>query len=171
MTDLGKRAGRRLRELREARGIQQTDLIEPLGVSQSFLSRIENEKAPASYALVERAAEYFGVSPAYFYSDEVEPVVVGRKTIHTDASGRATSCPECGDNRYDEQARYCLMCGHPLYNFCIGEERHVNKPEARYCGTCGRRTFWSLTAEERESLEVPDDVRSSRKTEAPVGKR
>jgi transcriptional regulator with XRE-family HTH domain len=53
--------GRRLREVRLARGFSQTDVAEVLGVSPAYLSLIETGKRPLQLPLLVQALELFGV--------------------------------------------------------------------------------------------------------------
>ena len=54
--------GRRLRELRTARGVTQADMAAALGVTAGYLSALENgHRGRASFALVQAVAQYFNV--------------------------------------------------------------------------------------------------------------
>jgi predicted transcriptional regulator/transcriptional regulator with XRE-family HTH domain len=58
--------GRRLREVRLARGFSQTDVAEVLGVSPAYLSLIETGKRPMQLPLLLRALEHFALSVEEF---------------------------------------------------------------------------------------------------------
>lgn len=58
--------GRRLREVRLARGAAQTDVADFLGVSPAYLSLIETGKRPMQLPLLLRALEHFGLSVEEF---------------------------------------------------------------------------------------------------------
>lgn len=175
MESLGIRAARRLLELRKHLGWKQTKMLDVLGVSQPHLSKIERLKAPASYELIETASKKLNISPLYFFADDPAPYLNmhNRETrdIELDHLGRSKCCLNCGATDFDESIRYCLMCRFPLYNFCISEIRHTNPPHAKFCGTCGEPTFWGMSKEDLEQIEVPPDVRSTHKNEAVHGKR
>ncbi len=53
--------GEKLRRLRQERNWTQPDLAEKLGVEQSWLSKIENDKSPPSSELLEKIAAAFGL--------------------------------------------------------------------------------------------------------------
>lgn len=59
----------RLKELRKKEGISLKELGEILGVAESTVSLYENSKREASYSILHKAAEYFGVSIDYLLSD------------------------------------------------------------------------------------------------------
>lgn len=52
-----------LREWREHRGYKQDQAAEMIGVSQSFLSRVENGKVKYVQPFLERVAEVYGCGP------------------------------------------------------------------------------------------------------------
>lgn len=65
----------RLRDLREDRDKSQTEMAALLGCSQQTYSRYENEKVQMTYAVLDRLADYFGVSVDYLLgrTDERRP--------------------------------------------------------------------------------------------------
>jgi transcriptional regulator with XRE-family HTH domain len=54
----------RIRELREALGLSQTQLAEKIGSSQVIMSRIENDKQPMTDQFMLKAATALGVHPS-----------------------------------------------------------------------------------------------------------
>ena len=68
----------RVRELREARGIQQKELAIDLGVSQPTISDWESGRKVPSAKSTARLADYFGVSVDYLLGreDEKKPTPV-----------------------------------------------------------------------------------------------
>lgn len=66
---------------------------------------------------------------------------------------RFVRCPKCGNEEYSEEAKFCRICGFPVYNECEGSpERdnfgdvidyniHRNVGNARYCEYCGKPTM------------------------------
>lgn len=64
MSDDEARVGRRIAEYRELRGLTLRGLASSAGVSPSFLSQLENNRASASIASLRKIAEALGVSVA-----------------------------------------------------------------------------------------------------------
>ena len=56
---------KRLRELRNERGLAQAKLAEELGVNKAFIGLIETGKSSVSIDTLIMLAEYFGVTPDY----------------------------------------------------------------------------------------------------------
>lgn len=61
--------GRRLRELRKARGLTQTDVGERLDMPQTVIARYEGGHTDPTWAMVLRIAKALGVKP----NDFLEP--------------------------------------------------------------------------------------------------
>lgn len=55
----------RLKALRRERGLSLRELGDILGVAESTVSLYENEKREASYSILQKSADYFGVSIDY----------------------------------------------------------------------------------------------------------
>jgi len=74
--------GRRLRELRQARGWSLQDLADRSALSKTFLSRLETGDRQASIAAVLTLARVFGVSLASMFEQDValEPCLIVRAT-------------------------------------------------------------------------------------------
>ncbi|WP_438335174.1 hypothetical protein ACIR03_01545 [Clostridium cochlearium] len=45
----------------------------------------------------------------------------------------------CKNQDFDEDATYCKICGTPLYNTCLSENKKVSGA-CRYCPSCGETT-------------------------------
>lgn len=67
----GKIVGRKLKKIRDERGFSQRKLAEKLGVSDSYLSKVEKGQ-PISLTLLERIAEIFNVHISYFFIEDDE---------------------------------------------------------------------------------------------------
>ncbi len=61
MADLERKLGRRIRELRRARGLTQAALAERLDISENYLGSLERGDRSPSLQLVETIADAFGV--------------------------------------------------------------------------------------------------------------
>ncbi len=68
-TDLIK-AGKRLKEFREKKGLSLREFGERIGLSHSYISNIENGKKPVTIKILTRAAQVFNVDVAEFLIDE-----------------------------------------------------------------------------------------------------
>jgi len=64
--------GRNFRKARLQRGLEQKDAAEVLGISPSFLSKVENDKKQPSVDLILKAAEIYKVDPGYFFKGRKE---------------------------------------------------------------------------------------------------
>lgn len=80
--------GRRLRQLRHARGLSLAQLSRDAGLSQGYLSQVERDRATPSTTALSRLSEVLGVSVAHFFEPSQERLpehyVVrqgGRRTI------------------------------------------------------------------------------------------
>lgn len=62
--DVCVKLGRRIRSLRNERGIYQADLAEKAGISRITLSRIENGRMDPGFRIVAKLARALGVSLA-----------------------------------------------------------------------------------------------------------
>ena len=77
-------AGNRLRKLRDAHGLRQTELAERLGVSPPYLSQLENDQRPLTNALVERLAQLFPIDWQELGTDNTEQLVVALREAAAD---------------------------------------------------------------------------------------
>jgi transcriptional regulator with XRE-family HTH domain len=60
--------GKKFSRARTKRGIDQKEAAAALDVSQSFLSKIENDRKRPNIDLIIKAAKLYGVEEAYFFS-------------------------------------------------------------------------------------------------------
>lgn len=97
--------------------------------------------------------------------------------IQMDESMRLVVCPRCENEQFSKLAKYCRICGLPLYNYCTDEHCEENNPaNARFCETCGSPTIFNtlnilrpynevnpsvsapeVTPTQEDSFDVPDD--------------
>ena len=61
-SDICKRFGKRIRELREAKGMSQIALAEKIGIEQPHLSNLENGRKEPKLRVIEMLASGLGVS-------------------------------------------------------------------------------------------------------------
>lgn len=64
--------GPKLRDMRKAQGMTQSELAERAGVSAGLVGQIEKGKVQPSLQTVEKIASVLGVSPCYFILNETE---------------------------------------------------------------------------------------------------
>lgn len=72
----GKKAMRRLKELREKRAISQLKLAMDLGLTQNSVSRYESGTREADYKTLIALADYFNVSIDYLLERTDSPAIV-----------------------------------------------------------------------------------------------
>jgi transcriptional regulator with XRE-family HTH domain len=58
---------KKIRSIREKNGLTQAELARRVGVSRSYINKIENGEAKPSLALLERIASILGVSIKDFF--------------------------------------------------------------------------------------------------------
>lgn len=59
----------RLKNLRLSRGEKQSDVADGVGITRASLSTYELGLREPSFAMIGKLAQYFDVSPAYFFAD------------------------------------------------------------------------------------------------------
>ncbi|OIK13555.1 hypothetical protein BIV60_13745 [Bacillus sp. MUM 116] len=64
--------GRNFIKARSRKGVDQKDAAAALEISPAFLSKVENDKSKPSIDLILKAAQYYGVKPAFFFDDQEE---------------------------------------------------------------------------------------------------
>ncbi|MCQ2962341.1 MAG: helix-turn-helix domain-containing protein [archaeon] len=71
-----KEIGNRLQELRESKGLSQSDLAKYLGISQPLLSQIESGNRNLNLSLLDKLCSLFGCSDSYILckSDEYNSI-------------------------------------------------------------------------------------------------
>ena len=70
--------------------------------------------------------------------------------IPMDKYGFFVQCPCCGNKKMAEHSNYCMICGTPLKNPCLGisrdgkpHKKHINSSYAKFCEECGSRTLYN----------------------------
>lgn len=70
-----------------------------------------------------------------------------------DGNLRFVKCPRCGNEEYSDEARFCKICGLPIFNECEGSEEydeygnsegirtHKTVMNASFCEYCGKKTM------------------------------
>lgn len=72
--------------------------------------------------------------------------------FETDENLRFVKCPRCGNEEFSSDAKFCRICGLPVFNECEGSQEfdsfgnvtsfyHRNPGNARYCEQCGKPTM------------------------------
>jgi transcriptional regulator with XRE-family HTH domain len=69
MPDIKKAFGKRLRELREARGLTQEGLAHEAGLDRTYISSVERGERNISLENIERLASALGVKINNFFKD------------------------------------------------------------------------------------------------------
>ena len=90
--------GKKLRRMRQARGLTAVELAQRARVTTGFISQLEHSQTVPSLQTLQRIAAVLGVSLTYFFLEEhLQPQVVRkqeRQIIHLGHDGRASrSCP------------------------------------------------------------------------------
>lgn len=161
--------GKRVAQLRKAKGWTQVQLAEAIGVSRQQVQNWERGRKGTPTRRLMKLYEILGVTPEQFWDEDYLPNSLPLSGINStayqaipevDERQRALRCPRCGapsNHAVDPDAIYCYSCGYPMYNVCVGKERHVNPAHARFCGRCQARTVWSLSEGElvQAGFEVP----------------
>ncbi|CAG7651541.1 HTH-type transcriptional regulator SutR [Paenibacillus solanacearum] len=75
--------GTTIRAIRQRRGITLGQLCEGTGLSQGFMSQVENNKTSPSLATLETIADYFNVPIAYLLLKQEERMSVVRQSERT----------------------------------------------------------------------------------------
>jgi transcriptional regulator with XRE-family HTH domain len=71
--------GRKLRDLRRAKGMSLEELVEKTGLSIGLLSQIERGKGNPSFVTLMKVVDAFGIQMSYFFPDNMENQMVVRK--------------------------------------------------------------------------------------------
>lgn len=79
-------AGRRLRRLREERGLSQAALARRLSVSASYLNQIEHDSRPLTVAVLLRLCEEFGVDAGFFATHDVTRLIAEVREVVADGA-------------------------------------------------------------------------------------
>jgi transcriptional regulator with XRE-family HTH domain len=70
--ELIEQVGKRIQEIRKVRGMSQDDLGDKLGVTRSFISKLENGKKKISLEHVENIAKILHIEPTDLLVDKTE---------------------------------------------------------------------------------------------------
>lgn len=155
----------RIKALRTALGLSQEEFAEKVGVRRQQVIRWEKGEQRAPRARLENICGLLGITerefwdPHFSFSDAHKLAIRSSARLlpgpylgtPVDETGRALSCPRCGETKFKEGANYCGECGMSLRNACDGPGRHPNRPTARFCEECGAPTSWS-----RRDDELPE---------------
>lgn len=79
-------AGRRLRRLREDRGLSQAALARRLSVSPSYLNQIEHDSRPLTVPVLLRLCEEFGVDAGFFAAHDVTRLIAEIREVVADGA-------------------------------------------------------------------------------------
>jgi len=66
--------GGRIKQLREAKGLKQTDVYTTIGLSSSYYSEIEDGKKNCTIETLKRICESLHMSLSDFFKDEIEEI-------------------------------------------------------------------------------------------------
>lgn len=89
--------------------------------------------------------------------------------MKADKNGFFNQCPQCGNADVGENSRYCMICGSPLKNICLGNsrdgkthKRHPNLSCSNFCAECGSETLYNYRQikikEEDDEVKYTDGV-------------
>ncbi len=73
---------KRLIQLRMQKGVSARDMSLSIGQSETYINKIENGAALPSMSAFFYICEYFGLTPAEFFDDEVENPVALQQVVH-----------------------------------------------------------------------------------------
>jgi transcriptional regulator with XRE-family HTH domain len=69
---LDKQIGEKLRKLRESKNLTTREVAEAIGITHSYVSRIENGKAP-SLDKLKKLCDFYHVDVSFLFGDKNEP--------------------------------------------------------------------------------------------------
>ena len=65
--------------------------------------------------------------------------------LKMDDDGRLLECPRCKNEEFSKGAKFCRICGLPLFNRCTDDScEAVNPANARFCEFCGEATLFNV---------------------------
>jgi len=107
--------GKKLRRMRQARGLTAVELAKRARVTTGFISQLEHSQTVPSLLTLERIAAVLGVSLTYFFLEEhPQPQVVRkreRQVIHLDDNGSRISLLSPRSSQHLELALFALPPG------------------------------------------------------------
>ena len=99
----------RLKELRKAHKLKQTDIAEVLSCSQGVYSRYESEDREPPFDIIKKLAEYYGVTIDYLMGVESAPTPPAPTKENTPAERRAEAkmlLESMADEQYQAALQY-----------------------------------------------------------------
>lgn len=82
-------------------------------------------------------------------------------SISTDKESKVIFCPRCKNHSFSKDAEYCSICGTPLYNRCLNEDK-ILEGDKRYCPDCGSNTLFNeLNLFDIKRIEPKDTIEYS----------
>lgn len=89
--------------------------------------------------------------PTYLEGKYYEPIL-------TDKKNRVVFCPKCKNHCFSKEAEYCSICGTPLYNRCLNEDKILDGTK-RYCPDCKSNTLFNeLNLFDLKCIEPKDTI-------------
>lgn len=67
--------GDKLRKLRIAKGLSAGDIAKEVNITQSYMSRFENNKTLPSIEILQDICEFYGITLSEFFSEEIDPEI------------------------------------------------------------------------------------------------
>lgn len=89
----GMKIGDRIRKIRREKELSQEFVAERLGVTQAYISAIENNKSDLNSDLISKLAQVLDVSPSEFFSNRPESPAAGPDNPDSTSSGIHFSLP------------------------------------------------------------------------------
>lgn len=122
-------------------------------INQSFCNVCGQELPQASlyYPLKKEENGLSGKFPSYLEGKYYE-------SIFTYEKNRVVFCPKCKNHNFSENAEYCSICGTPLHNRCLREDKILDGTK-RYCPDCGSNSLFNeLNLFHIKSIEPIDSI-------------
>lgn len=132
--------GKRLRVLRDLEGITQAELAGTLGVTQSFLSRVEKEEKPFPKSVALAASNNYGV-PISFFQIESNVSAMGQFTFRKNSRARVRDEQRI-KALYEEAARLFYDASEESgYHTVVLPEPVDHNGDPEECAEALRRTY------------------------------
>ena len=118
-----KTLGQKLKELRTAVGLTQTELAEKLGISDKSLHRYENEKSKPDFFALSKLATYFDVSADYLLGicGYEEQIKIAGKRASNPLYKHYIKCKNDYARKSNNKRYYYPLykTGYPTISFCL----------------------------------------------------